>query len=262
MKQHKGFSALILQDTSRPSAAWPFPRWIAHRGAGLLAPENTLAAFKLGAEHGYRMAECDVKLSADGIPFLLHDATLDRTTDGHGLAGHLPWAQLAVLDAGSWHSTRYRGEPVPTLETVARWCQSEGIWLNIEIKPSPGTDAQTGREVALATSRLWANHPQKPLLTSFHTAALAAACLTAPELPRGHLLDTFWPGWFEATESTGCEAIVCNHLLWTAETVAQAKSAGLRTLAFTVNDAPRVQRLLELGLDGLITDRVDLFRPS
>ena len=68
-------------------ASWPYPRWIAHRGAGKLAPENTLAAFKLGASLGYRMFECDVKLSADGVPFLLHDATLDRTTNGHGVAG-------------------------------------------------------------------------------------------------------------------------------------------------------------------------------
>ena len=61
--------------------AWPYPRWIAHRGAGKLAPENTLAAFRQGAQHGYRMFECDVKLSVDGVPFLLHDATLGRTTN-------------------------------------------------------------------------------------------------------------------------------------------------------------------------------------
>ena len=68
---------------SKP-ADWPYPRWVAHRGAGKLAPENTLAAFRLGAAHGYRAFECDVKLSADGVPFLLHDATLDRTTSGQG----------------------------------------------------------------------------------------------------------------------------------------------------------------------------------
>ncbi|MFM2068616.1 MAG: hypothetical protein RLZZ584_3525, partial [Pseudomonadota bacterium] len=84
-------------------AVWPWPRWVAHRGAGLLAPENTLAAFRLGAAHGFRAFECDVKLSADDEPFLLHDATLERTTSGRGRAGDLRWAQLAGLDAGSWH---------------------------------------------------------------------------------------------------------------------------------------------------------------
>ena len=86
------------------STPWPYPRWIAHRGAGKLAPENTLAAFRLGAQHGYRMFECDAKLSADGVPFLLHDATLERTTNGQGTAGDLPLGALAQLDAGSWQA--------------------------------------------------------------------------------------------------------------------------------------------------------------
>ena len=81
------------------NAPWPYPLWIAHRGAGKLAPENTLAAFRVGASHGYRAFECDVKLSADGVPFLLHDTTLQRTTDGHGVAGDRPWSELARLDA-------------------------------------------------------------------------------------------------------------------------------------------------------------------
>ena len=88
---------------------WPYPRWVAHRGAGKQAPENTLAAFRLGAALGYRAFECDVKLSADGVPFLLHDATLERTTSGRGTAGDLPWAALSQLDAGSWHSRAFAG---------------------------------------------------------------------------------------------------------------------------------------------------------
>ena len=74
---------------------WPYPRWIAHRGAGKLAPENTLAAFRLGAQHGWRMFECDAKLSAYGVLFLLHDATLERTSNGQGAAAGLTLGQLA-----------------------------------------------------------------------------------------------------------------------------------------------------------------------
>ena len=98
---------------------WPYPRWIAHRGAGKLAPENTLAAFRLGAALGYRAFECDVKLSADGVPFLLHDAALERTTSGSGLAGDKPWPELSQLDAGSWHGRLHAGEPLPTLAAIA-----------------------------------------------------------------------------------------------------------------------------------------------
>ena len=81
--------ALVKKTPPVAPDPWPYPRWIAHRGAGKLAPENTLAAFRLGAAHGFRAFECDVKLSADGVPFLLHDAELDRTTSGHGLAALL-----------------------------------------------------------------------------------------------------------------------------------------------------------------------------
>src|SRR6478736_5846185 len=106
-----GGSAVHEVTSVGAQAVWPYPRWIAHRGAGKLAPENTLAAFRLGAQHGFRMFECDVKLSADGVPFLLHDTTLDRTTSGHGSAAALPWGELARLDAGAWHGRLHAGEP-------------------------------------------------------------------------------------------------------------------------------------------------------
>ena len=101
---------------------FPWPLWIAHRGAGKLAPENTLAAFRLGAGFGFRAFECDVKLSRDGEAFLLHDDTLDRTTSGHGSPAGVDWAELARLDAGGWHSAAFAGEPIPRLATIARFC--------------------------------------------------------------------------------------------------------------------------------------------
>lgn len=242
---------------------WPYPRWIAHRGAGKLAPENTLAAFRLGAAHGYRMFECDAKLSADGVVFLLHDDTLNRTTNGQGIGGDQSWSALSQLDAGSWHSRGFAGEPLATLEGVARYCQANASWLNIEIKPTPGLEAQTGRAVAAAAQRLWRNQPDRPpLLTSFRPEALQGAKLTAPELSRGLLLDTLWSGWLDVARSLECVAIVCNHALWDAALVTTARANGLRLLAYTVNDDWAVQRLLDLGLDGIITDRVDLFAPG
>ncbi len=135
---------------------WPYPLWIAHRGAGKLAPENTLAAFRVGAALGYRAFECDVKLSADGVPFLLHDATLQRTTPAQGTAGERAWSELSRLDAGSWHSRAYAGEPIPSFEAIARYCLRNGFALNIEIKPTPGQEAETGRVVAREAQRLWA----------------------------------------------------------------------------------------------------------
>jgi glycerophosphoryl diester phosphodiesterase len=241
---------------------WPYPRWIAHRGAGKLAPENTLAAFRLGAEHGYRMFECDAKLSADGVVFLLHDATLERTTNGQGIGGDLPWHALSQLDAGSWHSRTYAGETLPTLETLARFCHANGHLLNIEIKPTPGTEAATGEAVARLAARLWTGAAVPPLLTSFKPEALAAAQQTAPNLPRGLLVDTLWHGWFEKASALDCVAVVANYVLWDAATVARVHSAGMKCLSYTVNDEWAAQNLLALGTDGIITDRVDLFRPD
>ena len=241
---------------------WPYPKWVAHRGAGKLAPENTLAGFKLGASHGYRMFECDVKLSADGVPFLMHDSALARTTSGTGVGGDHPWAALSQLDAGSWHSRAYTGEPLPTLDNIARYCLANGHHLNIEIKPTPGVEEHTGEVVAAAAQRLWLGAAVPPLLTSFRPEALAGAQRAALALPRGLLLDTLWTGWLETALTLECVAIVCNHALWDTSSVTQAHSAGFKCLSYTVNDEWAAQRLIDLGTDGIITDRVDVFSPA
>ncbi|MGE4241809.1 glycerophosphodiester phosphodiesterase [Ramlibacter sp.] len=240
--------------------AWPYPRWIAHRGAGHLAPENTLAAFRLGAHHGYRMFECDAKLSADGVPFLMHDATLERTTNGTGVGGERPWSELSRLDAGSWHSRAYAGEPLPTLESLARYCIANGLFFNIEIKPTPGVEARTGTVVAEHAARWWKGRVP-PLFTSFKVESLQAAAAAQPEIPRGLLVDNFTDGWLQRAQSLKCAALVCNHALWDSATVAAVHAVGMRCLSYTVNDEWAAERLIALGTDGIITDAVDRFAP-
>ena len=263
-------AGLALSGGSEPHAVgsvgaqdiWPYPRWIAHRGAGKLAPENTLAAFRLGAAHGYRMFECDAKLSADGVVVLLHDDTLERTSNGQGVAGDWPWSHLSQLDAGAWHSRAYAGEPLPTLAAVSNWCVANGLMLNIEIKPTPGLETATGEAVAREAQQLWAHAPVPPLLTSFRPESLAGAQSVAPQLPRGLLLDSLWAGCLPIAEQLGCVAIVCNHALWDEALVAQVRAAGMRQLSYTVNDEWAARRLIDLGTDGIITDAVDRFAPT
>ncbi len=178
------------------------------------------------------------------------------------MAGDHPWGALAQRDAGSWHSRAFAGEPLPTLENIAQFCLRNGHHLNIEIKPTPGTERQTGETVAAHAARLWQGAAVPPLLTSFQVPALEAAFERAPDLPRGLLLDALWTGWLETALSLGCVAVVCNHALWDASSVMQAKRAGFRLLSYTVNDEWAAARLLALGTDGLITDRVDLFSPD
>jgi glycerophosphoryl diester phosphodiesterase len=241
---------------------WPYPFWIAHRGAGTLAPENTLAAFRLGAWHGFRCFECDVKLSADGVPFLLHDPTLERTTDGTGAAAQSPWHELSQRDAGSWHSRAYAGEAPPTLAAVARWLRANGFDLDLEIKPSPGLERETGRAVALACRTLWQQAPRPPLLSSFRPDALFAAFEAAPELPRALLLDSLWPGWDTVATRLQAVAVVTDHALMDEALRSRLHALGMRALCYTVNEVADAQRLHALDVDGIVTDAVDRFAPA
>lgn len=259
---------------------WPYPKWIAHRGAGKLAPENTLAAFRKGANFGFTMFECDVKLSADDVPYLLHDDTLDRTTDarisqgdGKGftydsvrdglISEDQPWSVLSQLDAGSWLSEEFKGERLPTLMEIADWCISHDVDINIEIKPNPGTDKHTGDVVARYAARLWKDSHRKPLLSSFSPEALEAARDSEPSLLRGMLFESpLNPRWAAIAKNLECAAVIFDFCLWTPENILAAKNFGLKTLSYTVNDLKESQRLQSMGIDGIITDRVDFFAPD
>ena len=239
---------------------WHYPRFVAHRGAGKFAPENTLAAMREGYAHGYRMVEFDVKMSADGVPFLLHDDTLERTTDGAGPAGALPWAALARFDAGSWHSATYAGEPLPTLSAIAHWALANGVACNIEIKPMPGNERETGAAVAHAADALWSAARVPPLLSSFAEDALEAARTAAPRLPRALLVDAIPSDWQARLERLQCEALNADWRVLDAELVAAGRRAGYRMLTYTANDPQQVARLVAWGLDAIITDAIDIVR--
>jgi glycerophosphoryl diester phosphodiesterase len=240
---------------------WPYPPLAAHRGAGKKAPENTLAALRLGCAYGYRMAEFDVKLAADGVAFLLHDATLDRTTNGRGRADALSWRELSLLDAGSWHSASFAGEPLATLSAVASYCRANGIAVNIEIKPSPGRERETGAAVALDAVRLWEGDKLPPLLSSFSEVALEAAREAFPELPRAWLVDTVPRDWRERAKALGCVALDVHHSALSRSLVAAAHEEGLAVAAWTVNEPARVRLLRSWGVDTVITDAVDVVKP-
>ncbi len=241
--------------------AWPYPTIVAHRGGGKLAPENTLAGIDTGAELGHKMIEFDVKLSSDGEIFLLHDDTLDRTSNGWGIAGQLPWEKLLQLDAGSWFSSDFSGERLPLLSQVAQRCMAYSMSANIEIKPTTGLEAETGRVVALAARDLWKNQPA-PLLSSFSFTALEAAMQAVPELPRGLLLHEWHEDWQPLTQQLGCVSVHFNHKVLTQQRVSQLQAAGLRILVYTVNNPQRARELLGWGVDAICTDRIDLIGPA
>ncbi|MFJ5855068.1 glycerophosphodiester phosphodiesterase [Enterobacter cancerogenus] len=240
---------------------WPYPHIVAHRGGGKLAPENTLAAIDTGARFGHTMIEFDAKLSKDGEIFLLHDDNLERTSNGWGVAGDLPWQDLLKVDAGSWFSSDFRGEPLPRLADVADRCRTHRMMANIEIKPTTGTGPLTGKAIALAARELWEGMTA-PLLSSFDIDALEAAQTAVPELPRGLLLDTWRNDWRELTTRLGCVSIHLNHRLLNEARVRELKQAGLHILVYTVNTAQRAAELLRWGVDSICTDAIDRIGPN
>lgn len=243
--------------TREDASLWPYPRVVAHRGGGALAPENTLAAIRTGAVSGARMIEFDAKLSADNVVFLLHDDTVDRTSNGRGNAAELDYAAIARLDAGLWFDAGFAGETMPMLDDVAKSCMQFGLAANIEIKPSPGRETLTGQIVAREAARLWKGLPIAPLLSSFSYDALLAAKDAVPELPRGLLFKILPPDWRDQVTSLDCVSLHIDHRALDEPAVVMLKAAGLRILVYTVNDLERARSLAAWGVDAICTDRID-----
>ena len=235
--------------------AWPYPRIVAHRGGGALAPENTLAAIRLGAALGFRGVEFDVMLAGDGTPVLIHDETTERTTGVKGRVALTPYSQLEKLDAGN-------GEIIPRFQKAAELCRSLGLWANVEIKPAGGRDRATGEAVASSARELWRGAELPPVLSSFSVVALEAAQQAAPDLPRGYLVDQVPQDWEGTVRRLGCVAVHCDHQKLTEENAKAIRQAGYALLCWTVNDPVAGRRLLEWGVDCLVTDALRAIGPD
>jgi len=241
---------------------WPYPKLVAHRGGGKLAPENTLAGMRTAHEHGFMAVEFDVKLSADGVAMLMHDDTLERTTNGNGLFRDHTATQLATLDAGAWKDVRYQGEPIPRLDAVMHYLASHRMLANVEIKPCHGGEAETGRAVALLAGSLAADQVHKPLLSSFSVAALRAATIAAPSLPRALLVERYSAADDDVLAELGCVALNCAWNSVEPVMLAHLHARGLHVMAYTVNEVVVAERLFALGVDGIFTDTLDMMAAS
>lgn len=242
---------------------WPYPQLIAHRGAGKHAPENTLSAMRLGAEHGFKMMEYDVKLSRDGIAILLHDDRIDRTSNGTGLCSHYSFTDLLQFDFGSWLDPKFSGEPILSLNTMAAFSIANDICSNIEIKPETGTEAETGARVARIAQQLWRHAKVPPLLSSFSEVALEAAKLAAPALPRALLIEKTVPDdVIQRLKRLDCVALNLDNRLTTQALVEQVINAGYELCIWTVNEPERAKELLSWGCKSIVTDAIDHIAPG
>lgn len=236
---------------------WTYPRIIAHRGGGSLAPENTLEAFQCGFNYGFRAVEFDVMLTKDRVPVVVHDEQLGRTVAGAGLIAEIESAALFALDAGSWFDPTLTQVRVPAFRQVLDFCTRNGIWMNIEIKPAAGFEEVTGTVVAETVLGFYQNtNFPLPLFSSFALDALAVAQQVAPQVPRGVLFDRLPANWLKMAQELDVVSVHTNHRNLTAPMSNAIKQAGFGLACYTVNDPDLARELLRWGVDALFTDNI------
>ena len=230
------------------------PMLIAHRGGSLEAPENTMAAFRHAVELGMRFVELDVQMSSDGELVVIHDETVDRTTDGSGPVGDHTFEALRRFDAGSWFAPEYAGERIPGLREVLELCVAKGVGVVIELK-SPALYNGMVEKVAALVGEMWLRGAENIWCISFDHAAIRRMRELDAALPLGYLYE-----WNEESFISPDDTVqaVCPYFrtpLMYPEQVAEAHRLGKFVFVYTVNEAEDLRLLVEAGVDGMVSDR-------
>jgi glycerophosphoryl diester phosphodiesterase len=220
------------------------PKVIGHRGAASYAPENTLESFREARRRGAQWVEIDVKLSADGVPIVMHDASLKRTTGFDRLA-----AETAAADLP---------RSVPTFEQAIACFQELGLGCNVEIKPCEGREAETARVTVETLRRRWPAQLPPPLLSSFKRASLIAARDVAPEFDRAILLGEIERNWLPRAEEVGAVGVNTDGSKLTAPRAVEIGKAGYTLSVYTINDGDVARALVGMGVHCVITDAPDV----
>ncbi len=231
------------------------PIVVGHRGAAALAPENTLEGIRYTAAQGIAAVEVDIALTKDGVPVLLHDERLDRTTNGRGALASHTLSELQQLDAGAWFDHRFAGARIPTLTGLIDTCLDCRLALNAEIKPTRGTDAATAAAAAHLLADRWPADGPYLIFSSFSMESLAVAKTTAPGIPRAALFSSGRAtNWLTTAADLDCVAVHVKHNRLSDTEVSSIKHAGLACGAYTVNDSKTARQLRERGVDYVFSD--------
>jgi len=234
------------------------PPLIAHRGASRMAPENTLAAFRMAKVSGAKWVEFDVMLSADDEPMVFHDETLERTTFEIGKFSAYPRVHLAELDAGSWFDPVFRNEKITHLVQVLDLLHHYQLGANIEIKPVKGHEAKTAEIVLQTVLAARKRYILPVFFSSFSIATLHALRALSSSAPIALLLDKLHDGWQLLFEQLRCISLNVSDSLLTEETMANLKSFGHKIFVWTVNDPLRAIQLFDWGVDAIFSDSPEI----
>jgi len=231
---------------------------IGHRGASGYAPENTIVAFEKAREKGCNFIEFDVMLSSDGIPFIFHDESIKRTTNGRGKFGLLPSDYLQTLDAGRWYSRKFKGEKIPTLAEAIEWLNNNNMHANIEIKPYPGTTDETTIALLTQINRYWPSEKNLPLISSFELNALTLTRSLSPEIPIGFLMHKWQENWLQIAKDLNCYSIHLNCKIAKPSRIEAIIQEGYKVYVYTINSKRKAKKLSALGVEAIFSDYPDL----
>jgi glycerophosphoryl diester phosphodiesterase len=225
---------------------------IAHRGASGHAPENTMAAFRRAVELGARFIETDLQITRDARVIAIHDLTLDRTTNGKGQVHFLSVEQIRALDAGAWFGERgaYSGERVPTLEEILDFAKVHDVIFYLEIKAG----SAWGIEHAVVAALREQNASARVVILSFDPGSIESVRQLDSTMMTGFLCEHPSGDLVERTVRVGARQLVARGDLVTTAVVERAHQAGLQVVAWTINEAEQMRRLIAAGVDGIITD--------
>ncbi len=230
------------------------PPLIAHRGASAFAPENTLAAFAVAQELGATWVEFDVMLAACGEAIIIHDDTLDRTTNGTGNACEYPYSELKKLDAGSWFGLEFANERIPTFNEVITFLKQHHMAANVEIKSVVGQEETVVVKVLDEIRQHWTASMTPPLISSFSMPILQHVRKRSPNAAIGVLIHEWFDGWEAICQELNCVSVNVNEEILSRDKIKKIKSMDKLILSYTVNSIDRAHDLFMQGVDAVFTD--------
>ncbi|MBF6612663.1 MAG: glycerophosphodiester phosphodiesterase [Chloroflexi bacterium] len=233
------------------------PILIAHRGGSLEAPENSMAAFRHAIEIGMRFVELDVQMSRDGVLMVIHDESVNRTTEGRGAVGGLTYEELRRLDVGSKFGAQFMGEKIPTLREVLELCLDAGVGVVVELK-SPGLYDGMEEKVAALIGEIWIRGGADIWCISFDHDALRRMRELDPALLLGYLYAPSAESFVQPDDTVQAYCPFYRTALAHPEEVEQAHRLGKHVLVYTVNEEDEMLRVAEAGIDGMVSDRPTL----
>ena len=233
---------------------FPLSKIIAHRGASALAPENTLAAFRKASEIGAKWVEFDVMLAGCGEVVVIHDETLDRTTNGKGLVSDYPYHYLATLDAGSWFNPKFSSEKIPTLAEVIHALRQYRLAANIEIKPAVGKEEETVARVLAVIHACWQFDMPAPLISSFSEQVLRCVRHHSKTHFLAYLMDEWHEDWQKKCDEFNCISVDVNHAILNEARVKEMQKTKRFVLSYTVDNPQLAEQLLTWGVNAVFSN--------